>query len=68
MLIVFFYVKRIVHREFVPPNTVVNCDFTVEFETECHEDWSVGSKETGGHGDHTEYINLFYFLKLSIVG
>jgi hypothetical protein len=27
MLIVFFYVKGIVHREFVPPNTMVSSDF-----------------------------------------
>jgi hypothetical protein len=27
LIVFFFYVKGIVHREFVPPNTTVNSDF-----------------------------------------
>jgi hypothetical protein len=30
MLIAFFNVKGIVHREFVLPNTTVNCDFNFD--------------------------------------
>jgi hypothetical protein len=48
----FFYVKGIIHREFVPPNTTVNSDFYCDIlrplrENERRKNRNIGATTTG---------------------